>query len=329
MATVSQDVLRNQLEARKQRLDAAILRSGQSDEVERLMQEVDHALERMERGTYGICESCHEFIGEERLLVDPLATYCVEHLNIAQQRELQADLEMASQIQKNLLPKPDVKLHGWELHYHYAPAGPVSGDYCDVIPAENGPGDNYFLLGDVSGHGVAASMLMTQLHATFRGLVNLGLPVNKLVEMANRIFCESVPTGHYATLVCGRASRSGEVELSNAGHMPVLVVRNGEVERLGATGVPLGMFCGGNFPVQKVQLSAGDSLVLYTDGLSEARAAAGDGEYGIARLSTLVQKHRILPPVSLVKECLDAVKIFSNGAKRADDVTIMVLRRAE
>jgi sigma-B regulation protein RsbU (phosphoserine phosphatase) len=172
-------------------------------------------------------------------------------------------------------------------------------------------------------------MLMTQLHATFRGLVTLGLPVNKLVEMANRIFCESVPTGHYATLVCGRASRSGEVEISNAGHLPVLAVQNGEITRLGATGVPLGMFCGGNFPVQKIRLNAGDSLVLYTDGLSEARAAAGEGEYGIARLSRLVQQRGTLPPVSLVKECLDDVKTFSNGAKRADDVTLMVLRRAE
>jgi sigma-B regulation protein RsbU (phosphoserine phosphatase) len=326
MAAINQDILRAQLETRKQRLDAAIASVGRNDEVERLMHEVDHALARMENGTYGICESCHEFIGAERLLVDPLACFCVEHLNPEQQRELQADLDMASHIQRKLLPKLEVKLDGWELHYHYAPAGPVSGDYCDVIPASNGAGENHFLLGDVSGHGVAASMLMTQLHATFRSLVSLSLPVNKLVEMVNRIFCESVPTGHYATLVCGRASRSGDVEISNAGHLPVLAVQSGKVAGLGATSVPLGMFCSGNFPVQKIQLGFGDSLVLYTDGLSEARNAR-DTEYGVGRLTNLVGKQHRLLPEALVHACLDDVQTFSGGAPRKDDLTIMVLRR--
>jgi sigma-B regulation protein RsbU (phosphoserine phosphatase) len=328
MAAINQDILRAQLETRKQRLDAAIASVGRNDEVERLMQEVDHALARMEKGTYGICDSCHEFIGAERLLVDPLACFCVEHLNPEQQRELQADLDMASHIQRKLLPKLDVKLDGWELHYHYAPVGSVSGDYCDVIPASNGAGENYFLLGDVSGHGVAASMLMTQLHATFRSLVSLSLPVNKLVEMVNRIFCESVPSGHYATLVCGRASRSGDVEISNAGHLPVLAVQGGKVARLGATSVPLGMFCSGSFPVQKVQLGAGDSLVLYTDGLSEARNTR-DAEYGIGRLTNLVGQQHGLSPQALVQACLEDLRTFSSDAPRNDDLTVMVLRRAK
>jgi sigma-B regulation protein RsbU (phosphoserine phosphatase) len=291
-----------------------------------LMSAVDRALASMEKGAYGICESCHECIGAERLMVDPLARFCVEHLSSEQQRELQADLDLASHIQRKLLPKLDAKLAGWELHYHYAPAGPVSGDYCDVIPASNGAGENYFLLGDVSGHGVAASMLMTQLYATFRSLVSLGLPVNKLVESANRIFCESVPTGQFATLVCGRASRLGEVEISNAGHLPVLAVQNGKVSPLGATGVPLGMFCMGNFPSHKIQLRPGDSLVLYTDGLSEARNTH-DAEYGVARLTNLVQQRQALPATSLVHAALEDVNAFTAGGQQKDDLTMMVLRR--
>jgi sigma-B regulation protein RsbU (phosphoserine phosphatase) len=326
MAAINQDVLRAQLETRKQRLDAAMARAGHNGEFERLMHEVDHALERIEQGTFGVCESCHEHVGDEWLRVNPLARYCIEHLNVEQQRELQADLDMASHIQRNLLPKQDVKLDGWELHYHYAPVGSVSGDYCDVIPASNGAGENYFLLGDVSGHGVASSMLMTQLHATFRSLVSLSLPVNKLVEMVNRIFCESVPTGQYATLVCGLASRSGEVEISNAGHLPVLAVQGGKVARLGATSVPLGMFCGGSFPVQKVQLGAGDSLVLYTDGFSEARNTS-ETEYGVGRLTNLVGQQNGLSPQSLVQACLEDLRKFSSGAPRHDDLTVMVLRR--
>lgn len=326
MAAINEQYLRAQLEERKQKLDAAIHRIGRSEEFERLMQEVDAALDRMQKGKYGICENCHEPIEADWLMTNPLARYCVGDLNPEQQRELQADLEMASHIQRGLLPKPDLKLNGWELHFHYAPAGPVSGDYCDLIPAENGAGENFFLLGDVSGHGVAASMLMTQLHATFRTLVRVGMPVNKLVEAANRVFCESVPTGHYATLVCGRAGRGGEVEISNAGHLPVLVVRNGEVARLGATGVPLGMFCTGHFPVEKVRLEAGDSLVLYTDGVSEMRNAT-QTEYGIGRLSHLIQQRHTLAPQSLVTACLDDLRMFSSGTSRGDDLTLMVLRR--
>ena len=326
MAAINQEILRLQLEQRKTKLDAAMARASSTGEFQRLMRDVDSALERIERGTYGICESCHEHVGEEWLRVNPLAQYCIEHLDTEQQRALQADLDMASSIQRGLLPKPDVKLDGWDLHYHYAPKGPVSGDYCDVIPAKNGVDDNYFLLGDVSGHGVAASMLMTQLHATFRSLISLGLPVNKLVETANRIFCESVPTGQYATLVCGRASKMGEVEISNAGHLPVLAVQNGKVSALGATGVPLGMFCTGNFPAQKVQLAPGDSLVLYTDGFSEVRDAR-DAEYGVTRLTNLVAQRHALAPTSLVHAALADWSTFANGTGQHDDLTVLVLRR--
>ncbi len=327
MAAINQDVLRAQLEQRKMKLDAVMARAGHTGEFQRLMRDVDSALERIERGTYGICESCHEFVGEEWLRVNPLAMYCVEHLDAEQQRALQADLDMASSIQRGLLPKPDLKLDGWDLHFHYAPAGPVSGDYCDIIPAKNGAADNYFLVGDVSGHGVAASMLMTQLHATFRSLVSLDLPVHELVGTANRIFCESVPSGQYATLVCGRASKSGEIEISNAGHLPVLAVQKGKVSALGSTGVPLGMFCTGNFPAQKVQLGAGDSLVLYTDGLSEARNPR-DAEYGIARLTNLVRQRHALAPTSLVQATLEDWSAFAGGGRQKDDLTMMVLRRA-
>jgi len=326
MAAMNEQFLRGQLEERKQKLDAAMARAGRTEEFERLVQEVDAALGRMEKGKYGLCEKCHEPIEPERLQADPLMCFCVDHLNAEQQRALQDDLDLASRIQRGLLPKPELKLDGWELHYHYAPAGPVSGDYCDLIQ-ETGTGDIFFLLGDVSGHGVAASMLMTQLHATFRSLVSVGLPVDKLMEVANRVFCESVPTGQFATLVCGRASRGGVVEIANAGHLPVLVARKGEVARITATGVPLGMFCAGHFPVEKVRLGAGDSLVLYTDGLSEARNTR-DAEYGIGRLTDLVGQRHALAPKALVDACLEDVKMFSSGAARGDDLTVMVLRKS-
>src|SRR5207249_11064553 len=129
-------------------------------------------------------------------------------------------LELASRIQRELLPKPDLHVDGWQVAYHYQPAGPVSGDYCDLIRAESG--DMYFLVGDVAGKGVAAAMLMSHLSALLRTLISLGLPLDQLMERASRVFCESTLPMHYATLVCGRATRSGAMELCDAGHPPPL-----------------------------------------------------------------------------------------------------------
>jgi sigma-B regulation protein RsbU (phosphoserine phosphatase) len=144
---------------------------------------------------------------------------------------LEHDLELATRIQRGLLPDPAQALDGWEFAYHYQPARIVSGDYCDIVAAD---GAMYFLLGDVSGKGVAASMLMSHLHAMVRALISVGLPLSALLERASRVFCESTLPMHYATLVCGRATADGEVEICNAGHVPPIVVRAGGITLLEA-----------------------------------------------------------------------------------------------
>src|SRR6267143_331059 len=123
----------------------------------------------------------------------------------------------------------------------YEGAGPVSGDYCDAVSGDGG--SLYFAIGDVSGKGVTASMLMAHLHATLRALVPLNLPLDQLVTRASSLFCESALPSHFATLVLGRAGRSGDVEICNAGHVPPLVARGREVARIASTGIPIGMFC--------------------------------------------------------------------------------------
>src|SRR5262249_53403865 len=157
----------------------------------------------------------------------------------------------------------NLRLEGWQFDYCYEPAGPVSGDYVDIIQTEGS--DLYFVLGDVSGKGVAASMLMAKLHAVFRSLIPLGLDVDRLTERASRLFGESTLPGQYATLICGRASKHGEVGLCNAGHPPALVSRNGRIQPISATGLPLGMFPNQKFSVERLHLNEGDTLLLYTD----------------------------------------------------------------
>jgi sigma-B regulation protein RsbU (phosphoserine phosphatase) len=278
----------------------------------------------MDNGTYGICNTCHEPIERERLLADPLVQFCLDDLTRDQRRALESDLTLAARIQQALLPSPDFSPAGWQIRYHYAPAGLVSGDYCDLFESNGGL---LFLLGDVSGKGVAASMLMSHLHATFRSLADADLPLDRMVEAANRIFSESTLAGQYATLVVGRASRDGSVEFVSAGHLPLLHIRAGQARSEGATGVPLGMFTNVRFPVHRLSLNLGDALLIYTDGLTEARNSAGE-EYGIHRVKNVAALQRTTAPDDVISECLSDLHTFAAGTKPTDDLTLLAIRRA-
>jgi sigma-B regulation protein RsbU (phosphoserine phosphatase) len=291
-----------------------------------LLHEVDTALERMENGTYGICETCHDPIEQERLAVDPLLRNCIEHLSAAEQRALERDLDLAFQIQQGLLPKNDLRYDGWSAVYHYEPAGAVSGDYCDIIIPDSTDGSLFFFVGDVTGKGVAASILMGHLHAMFRSLLIANLPLGELVARANRIFCEGTTTSHFATLVSGRANAQGEVEVCNAGHPSPLLVRHNGVEPIASTAPPIGLFCSGEFPTSKFTMSTGDSLVLYTDGLTESRSTS-QKEYGEERLSALLRAHAASSPRELLGAILHDVHAFRGKASKTDDLAILVLRR--
>ncbi len=316
-------IVRDQLLDRHRKLETALVKFGESWSLRQLLQEVDAALERFRAGSYGLCEVCHDPVETERLIADPLARFCLDHLSPRERQSLERDLETAARIQAELLPQPDFAYGAWQAARHYEAAGPVSGDYCDLAP--DGDGSLFFMLGDVSGKGVAAAMLMTQLHATFRSLKSVGLPLTQIVEQASRLLCEtSLPT-QYATLVCGKADPAGAVEICNAGHLPVLWLNGGEVKTIDATGLPVGVFCEQEFSSHTVRLQPGDSLLLYTDGLSEARDIHG-AEYGIDQLVKLAPAIRASSPQAMINACLEDLKTFSGGARKSDDLTIMAVR---
>jgi len=325
MANLGDVLIRDQLLERRGKLQNAISRSG-DDYFTDLLKEVDSALERMNAGSYGLCDTCHDPIEQDRLAVDPLMRFCIDHLTSRQREALQHDLDLASAIQDALLPKRVLALKGWSIAYHYEPAGPVSGDYCDIVEGENGAGATSFLVGDISGKGVAASLLMSQLQAIFRTLLRSGGSLVQAMEQANRIFCESTMPGHYATLACGRLSDSGAVELCNAGHCMPVHVSGGAASTIPATSLPLGLFCKGVFVATNIQLNPGDSLVLYTDGLSEAETSAG-AEYGAERVADLALRGIGASPEALVKAYIEDLRRFKAGEPTADDVTVMVLQR--
>ena len=137
MSTIAASNLRAQLNHRRTRLREAISRSGEDEDLVLLLREVDSALDRLEAGTLGICEICHEPAAEKDLLANPFMRYCLCELSSAQREALESDLELASRIQAGLLPEQDLRHAGWDVHYRYEPAGIVSGDFCDVLSSSD------------------------------------------------------------------------------------------------------------------------------------------------------------------------------------------------
>lgn len=324
MVAAIEPLLREQLIDRRQKLETAASVFHRPAELTRLLHEVDEALHRMDIGTYGLCEVCHDPVEPERLLADPLTRFCLGDLTPREQRALEEDLELASRIQLGLLPPATQKIDGWEVCYHYQPAGAVSGDYCDLIKGEDQ--SLHFVLGDVSGKGVAASMLMAHLNAMFRTLISIDLPLEQIVERASRVFCESTLPTQYATLVCGRANTTGTVEICNAGHLPPLLVQKSGVTSIAATGLPVGVFCSESFSVNRVQMNKGDTLFLYTDGFSESLDGAGN-EYGAERISQLLNDNHSLSPDSILSLCRQELHTFAEGKVPGDDLTLMAITR--
>jgi len=131
---------------------------------------------------------------------------------------------------------------------------------------------------------------------------------------------------HFAPLVYGVAIPSGEIEICNAGHCFPLLIKEDSVKRIESTGFPLGMFCGGQFSTKKVKLALGDSLFLYSDGLSEARNGSNI-LYGNERLISLIGKKKEATPYGLVEACHEDLENFQSGFPMSDDLTMMAIQR--
>ncbi len=238
---------------------------------------------------------------------------------------LRQQLQAAAEVQRSLLPKKHCCFSGWEVGYEYEPAGFVSGDYVDLIPAR--AGGLHFVLGDVSGKGVGASILMSHLHATFRALLAQDLPLEEVLTRSSHTFCQVSLPEQFATLVLGTAHADGRVEICNAGHVPVLVVTQHGVAPVQSTAMPVGMFCNQNFTSSTIKLHPDDILFLYSDGLTESENADGE-QYGHKRLVTLLSSSRKQEVPQLLGKVTQQLKDF-DGGKLTDDRSFLILRRSE
>jgi len=314
-------MIEEQLLDRRDRLRSATALAGADFEFASLLGEVDAALAKLDHGQFGICEDCHDPVEPERLLNDPLMKVCIGCLTEKQRIALEDDLQLAFDIQQGLLPKTGIKCDKWHVHHAYEPAGIVSGDYVDIIEHDD---EFYFLLGDVSGKGMAASLLMSNLHAIFHSLVPMDLPLGGLMSRANHLLCESSLANQYATLVCGKANRKGEVEIANAGHLAPILVKGGMKGELNSPSLPLGMFCTADFPVTNVTLGTGDSVLLFSDGVTETINGEGK-EFGIEGIFNAINGGGFTGPDQLIGRCIEHVSLHRGRAERHDDLTMLAI----
>jgi sigma-B regulation protein RsbU (phosphoserine phosphatase) len=315
---------REQLLERRQKLTSVLTHTRANPHLAALLDQVDAALERVEMGSFGICEYCHDSIESDRLACDPLIRFCIDHLSREERSALEQDLVLAATMQSGMLPPREQRFGDWEIAHHYQPMGPVSGDYCDVITCP--AGELFLLVGDASGKGVAASLLMTQLHAMFRSLIHCDISLKELMERANRILCEGNSGRSFATLVVARVSPAGLLEVANAGHCTPLIAGKSATTRIETASLPLGMFTGVEYEVERHQLDAGDTLVLYTDGVTETHNGEDD-DYGCQRVEEVLRRCFNHNPRSLVDACVADLAAFRGHSTAMDDVTLMAVRR--
>jgi sigma-B regulation protein RsbU (phosphoserine phosphatase) len=317
-------LMRDHLLDRRQQLAAVVDLPARTDLVDLLLR-VDSALERLGGGEWGTCTTCHDPVESERLLADPLVSVCLDCLSAEQRGTLEHDLATAARIQEALLPPPSLDIPGWEIASTYKPLGPVSGDYMDVVLSESGAG-TLVAFGDVSGKGVAAAMVMSNLHALLRSLVRLELPLAELMERANSMLLAATTASCYATLVVAEFGADGLVEAANGGHVPPVVARPAGLETLPVTGTPVGLLPDVGFHTYETRMEAGDTLLLFTDGLSEAPDSAGS-EFGRRRIGSIVSHHRGAPASEVLAAILRDLDGFQAGAPRTDDLSLMAIRR--
>jgi len=163
------------------------------------------------------------------------------------------------------------------------------------------------------------------LHAMFHSMLEFNLPVNKLVERANHLLCASTLSSHYSTLICSRLNADGGIELCNAGHCPPFLMQSGKVQKIEATGLPIGLLCDSQYTIRNLRLNPGESILFYTDGLSEAHK--NGEEYGIERIGEVLNQFHNLSAAQLVGMVLEDLASFLDGDNRNDDLTILLVKR--
>jgi serine phosphatase RsbU (regulator of sigma subunit) len=243
---------------------------------------------------------------------------------LRERERLLKELELAKQIQELLLPSQLPSLPGIGLAARMVSSRQVGGDYYDVVPLRDGR--KLLVLADVSGKGVAAALVMSNLQAALWAVADLGMDLARLAAHLNDILFNRLEGNRYVTAVLVQLAANGRSgSYVNAGHPPALLQGQDRIERLESTGPPLGMLPERSYEVGELKLEVGSTLLLYSDGLSEAADAAGE-ELGVGGLERLLRRVSGQSVEEAAGSLLDAVEEHGQDGSDRDDRTLILLR---
>lgn len=265
-----------------------------------------------------------------RTALDTLATeagVAIENARLyretLEKARIEHELRIAAEIQRALLPEGSHNGAFYEASGTCVQARTIGGDFFDMIELSNGSFG--FLVGDVAGKGPAAALLTSKILGIFSAFVTTGYGTADTIDRLNQALTLRQIGARYATTLYGHLSPAGELVYCSAGHNPAIVFGPGGVRRLEAGGVPVGLFPGAPYESSRLSLTPGDTIVSYSDGVTEALDTSGE-EFGEDRLIDVIKAHHGEPAADLLDHVIEAVQAFARGAEQYDDVTALVVR---
>ena len=259
-----------------------------------------------------------------------VASIRVENATLLEERfereRMERELELATEIQQRFQPSAPPEILGYQFQGISFSCYEIGGDYYDFI--ERPDGKMMIALGDVSGKGTAAALLMSSLHAAIHAQIATAQDLSRTITSVNRYLAENTPANRFVTLFMAELdSRNGSLRYINAGHNPPLIGRSdGSVIQLGSGGFPLGIMPDAEFETGETDLGPGESLVIYSDGVSEAVNPL-DEEFGLDRLTEVVRRNLNASASGIRDKIESALSAFTQTAPTNDDITMVIVKR--
>jgi serine phosphatase RsbU (regulator of sigma subunit)/pSer/pThr/pTyr-binding forkhead associated (FHA) protein len=275
----------------------------------------------------------HSLSGLDQKIINKLAVEAgnvlerVEMIkSIETRKKLEQELTLAEETQRSLLPQTIPQVKNLNIHAFSKPTRYVGGDFYDFLQLETG--ELFGVLADVSGKGISASLLSSMLLGCLQMQLRGGVAIEEALSRLNRFLCEKSSASRFVTMFLFKMNSEGQGSFISAGHNPSYLFRaaTGQIEELGSNNMIVGAFSFASFQTTALELSAGDVLVAYSDGLTEAENPGGE-MLGEERVKAVIRAEAPQGAKHLEQKLLETIQAFTQGRSLTDDITIMIVER--